>query len=96
VKDGALTVHGEAIGLIAENTDKINEAIGELRRAAAATKPSGGTRFDALDKRRQDMVKQFRTLAESEPAPEERGRLLRAIRGTVTELRRIEEAITKQ
>ncbi|HEY1339173.1 MAG TPA: hypothetical protein VGF59_16790 [Bryobacteraceae bacterium] len=93
VMDGALTVRGEAIALLAENTDRINQAIADLRAAAAERRPAG--RLDALDKRRQDIVRRFRKIAESTQNEEERMRLIRAVRGTVVELKKIESDLAK-
>jgi hypothetical protein len=86
-------VRGEAIALLAENTDRINQAIADLRAAAAERRPAG--RLDALDKRRQDIVRRFRKIAESTQNEEERMRLIRAVRGTVVELKKIESDLAK-
>ena len=65
IAEGSIRRGGETIKLIPENTEKVAAAVDELRQAAAS--PAGGTpdadeRLDALSRRIDGLVAEFRKL----------------------------------
>lgn len=96
IRDGALLVEGEAIGLNVENARRLTAAVAELRRAAPKQrkKPKPPLemhkRIDELDQRCTGMIAEFREISRLEQEGVNWMRFTSVLIRMTSELRRLE------
>jgi len=67
IRDGSIHAHGEAIALIAENSEKVAAAVTDLRRAAATPAPTFADRLTAVERRANQVAADLRLLVKESP-----------------------------
>jgi hypothetical protein len=67
VRDGSIHAHGEAIALIAENSEKVALAVADLRSKAATPAPTFADRLSAVARRSNQVVAELRLLVKESP-----------------------------
>ena len=96
IRDGALLVDGEAIGLNLENARRLTAAVADLRRSIPKRQPKPKPplpmheRIDELDKRCTGMIAEFREISRLEQEGVNWMRLTSVLTRMTSELRRLE------
>jgi hypothetical protein len=92
IRENNIHVNGQAIALIAENSDRVTAAVAELRRAVdapAGPSDSAVERLPAWQRRFDRLVDDFQALSRSTSSPAERSRLREILSNARTTLRRL-------
>lgn len=96
IRDGALLVDGEAIGLNVENASRLTAAVADLRRALPKQRQKPKTplptheRIDELDKQCTVMIAEFREISRLEQAGVNWLKFTSVLTRMTAELRRLE------
>jgi hypothetical protein len=67
IRDGSIHSNGEAIALIAENSEKVALAVADLRRASATPAPTFADRLTAVERRSKQVAADLRLLVKEGP-----------------------------
>ena len=93
VRDRNIHLHGEAIALIPENSDKVAAAVAELRREGAtegAQSPSMVERLSAAQRRADQAIAEFRRLLDDNPLGLNKPLVQSAIRQAIADIQAVE------
>jgi hypothetical protein len=90
VRDGSIHAHGEAIALIAENSERVAAAVADLRRASATPASTFADRLTAVERRANQVAAELRLLVKESPEGLDKFLLHSTIHGAALTMKQVE------